>query len=190
VAKTTNPSCASAPYRDWVERVTSQQVSNRALARGYPTDWHRMHLGRYVDGGAGLVFQEGTAVQRSGCGTLGDLGIWGEEFVEPLTRFTLVIRDNGAVPRIQLMHARRKARMSMSTPMEGHRPLEPSPNIPDWDEWEPAGPSVVPLREGAPPPRRTGPDPRPGGDHSDATRRRASAIRSLPGSHSRSRLGA
>ena len=119
--------------------------------QGFPTDWHLMHLGRYADGGAGLVFQEGTTVERRGCGTLGDVGIWDDKYVEPLSRLARIITDNGSVPGIQLMHAGRKARMS--TPMEGRRPLARSPEITDWDEWEPVAPSPLPLREGAVAPR-------------------------------------
>ncbi len=118
---------------------------------GFPTDWHLMHLGRYADGGAGLVFQEGTTVERRGRGTLGDLGIWDDRFIDPLNRLVRVIRNNGSVPGIQLMHAGRKARMS--TPMDGRRPLERTPEIADWDEWHPIAPSAIPVREGQEAPR-------------------------------------
>jgi 2,4-dienoyl-CoA reductase-like NADH-dependent reductase (Old Yellow Enzyme family) len=104
-----------------------------------------------ADGGAGLVFQEGTAVQRDGCGTRGDLGIWDDAFVEPLRRITSLIRGNGGVPGIQLMHAGRKGRMS--TPMEGRVPLRRKDEDADWDEWEPQSPSPIPFGEGASPPR-------------------------------------
>lgn len=132
-------------------RIVVSPMWQYAGRDGYPTDWHLMHLGRYADGGAGLVFQEGTTVERRGCGTLGDLGIWDDRYVEPLRRIVQIIKDNGAVPGIQLMHAGRKARMT--TPMEGRHPLERSPEITDWDEWQPIAPSPLPLREGLAPPR-------------------------------------
>jgi 2,4-dienoyl-CoA reductase-like NADH-dependent reductase (Old Yellow Enzyme family) len=119
--------------------------------RGYPSDWHLMNLGRLADGGAGLIFQEGTNVERRGCGTLGDLGLWDESFVEPLVRLVSAIRDCGAVPGIQLMHAGRKARQRR--PWEGRGALERTPDIQDWDEWEVIGPSAVPQAEGYPIPR-------------------------------------
>jgi len=118
---------------------------------GCPTDWHLMHLGRFADGGAGLVFQEATAVERRGCGTIGDLGIWDDRFIEPLSRVAAIIRDNGAVPGIQLAHAGRKSRTK--TPMQGRGPLERGPEVPDWDEWEPICPSAVPIKDGHEPPR-------------------------------------
>jgi len=107
---------------------------------GYPTDWHLMNLGRYADGGAGLIFQEATAVERRGCGTLGDLGLWTDEQILPLKRIVDFVRANGGVPAIQLGHAGRKARSK--PPFEGRGPLMPSPDIHDWDEWTPIAPSA------------------------------------------------
>jgi 2,4-dienoyl-CoA reductase-like NADH-dependent reductase (Old Yellow Enzyme family) len=37
--------------------------------------------------------------------------------------------------------------------MDGRGLLERTPDIGDWDEWEPIAPSAVPLKEGLPPPR-------------------------------------
>lgn len=118
---------------------------------GRPTDWHLMHLGRFADGGAGLVFQEGTTVERRGCGTVGDIGIWDDDYVGPLSRLAAIMKDNGAVPGIQIMHAGRKSRTKL--PMQGRGLLEQSPDIADWDEWEPISASAVPLKDGLEPPR-------------------------------------
>lgn len=118
---------------------------------GYPTDWHLMHLGRFADGGAGLVFQEATAVERRGRGTQGDLGIWNDSFVEPYRRVVELIHANGAAAGIQLGHCGRKSRIRH--PMEGRGPLEKSDAVPDWDEWEPIGPSPIPVLEDWQPPR-------------------------------------
>ena len=69
-----------------------------------------MNLGRLTDGGSGLVFQKGTPVERRGCGTVGDIGIWDDAAVPHLRRLVDIMQDCGAVPGIQLMHAGRKAR--------------------------------------------------------------------------------
>lgn len=118
---------------------------------GFPTDWHLMHLGRFADGGAGLVFQECTAVERRGCGTIGDVGIWDDKFIEPLRRLANIMKDNGAVAGIQIGHAGRKSRTK--TPMQGRGQLERTEDIADWDDWEPVSASDVPLKEGLVPPR-------------------------------------
>lgn len=118
---------------------------------GFATDWHLMNLGRFAEGGAGLVFQEGTTVQRSGCGTLYDLGIWDDKFIEPLRRVTSLVTACGGVPAIQIMHAGRKARSR--TPFEGRGPLAWSSGLSYWDEWQPTAASAVPTKEGLEPPR-------------------------------------
>ena len=93
-----------------------------------------MSVGRYAAGGAGLVFVESTKVERRGCGTVGDLGLWHDDFIPHFRRLADYIRRYGAVPGIQLGHSGRKARRYR--PWEGGRPLDPSPEIVDWDDWE------------------------------------------------------
>lgn len=119
--------------------------------KGHSTDWHLMHLGRLADGGAGLVFQEGTSVERRGCGTVGDLGLWNDEFAPALRRIVDLVRENGATPGIQLMHSGRKARQRL--PAEGRGPLEHPAGVADWDDWEIVGASAIPVAEGHPIPR-------------------------------------
>lgn len=132
-------------------RVVASPMWQYLGEEGHPTDWHLMHLGRLANGGAGLVFQEGTTVERVGRGTLGDIGIWDDAFVPGLSRLTAAMRANGTTPGIQLMHAGRKARQK--PPPEGRGPLERRPEIPDWDAWTPSGPSAVSLAPGEVPPR-------------------------------------
>ena len=116
-----------------------------------PTDWHLIHLGRFAAGGAGIVFQEATAVERRGCGTVGDLGIWDDSFTPALSRIAHAIKEFGAVPAIQLGHAGRKSRTML--PMHGREELVQTPEIEDWDEWEPIAPSAVPIHDGWQAPR-------------------------------------
>lgn len=132
-------------------RIVVSPMWQYAARDGYPTDYHLMNLGRYADGGAGLVFQEGTAVERRGCGTTGDLGIWDDAFIEPLSRIVALIKSSGSVAGIQLAHSGRKSRAKK--PMEGRGPLDRSDDIADWDEWTPMAPSAVPVQDGLEPPR-------------------------------------
>ena len=118
---------------------------------GFSSDWHVMHLGRFAVGGAGIVFQEGTAVERRGCGTVADIGIWDDKFIPQLGRVARIMEENGTVPGVQLMHAGRKSRMKL--PIDGRGQLQKSPDLPDWDAWEPISASPVPLKEGLEPPR-------------------------------------
>src|SRR3954471_14786504 len=57
-------------------RVVVAPMHQYAAVEGFATDWHLMNAGRYAAGGAGLVIMESTKVERRGCGTVGDLGIW------------------------------------------------------------------------------------------------------------------
>src|SRR5271155_1343515 len=50
---------------------------------GLANDWYLVHLGGGAAGGVGLVMVEATAVTAEGRITPKDLGIWGEQHVEP-----------------------------------------------------------------------------------------------------------
>jgi len=132
-------------------RVMASPMWQYAGERGYPTDWHLMHLGRMASGGTGLVMQEGTVVEKRARGTAGDLGIWDDSYVQPMRRLVDMIRSCGSIPAIQLMHPGRKSRQQR--PWEGRGPLEYSPDLWDWDEWELIGPSPIPVADGFPAPR-------------------------------------
>ena len=61
-------------------RVVVAPMHQYAAVKGYPTDWHLMNAGRFAAGGAGLVFIESTKVERRGCGTAGDMGLWDDSY--------------------------------------------------------------------------------------------------------------
>ena len=115
-------------------RVVVAPMHQYSAVKGFATDWHLMNAGRYAAGGAGLVIMELTKVERRGCGTVGDLGLWDDAFVPGLRRCVDFIRLHNSVPGIQLGHSGRKARRFR--PWEGGAPLKPSPEIDDWDQWE------------------------------------------------------
>ncbi len=92
-----------------------------------------------------------TKVERRGCGTVGDLGIWHDQFIEPLGRLVKFIKQQNSVAGIQLGHSGRKARATR--PWEGDRPLQRTPDIEDWDEWTPVAPSAIAHSEKWPVPR-------------------------------------
>jgi 2,4-dienoyl-CoA reductase-like NADH-dependent reductase (Old Yellow Enzyme family) len=57
-------------------RIVVPPMHQYSAVKGFPTDWHLMNAGKFAAGGAGLVVVESTKVERRGCGTVGDLGIW------------------------------------------------------------------------------------------------------------------
>jgi 2,4-dienoyl-CoA reductase-like NADH-dependent reductase (Old Yellow Enzyme family) len=122
-------------------RVVVAPMHQYSAEDGLPTDWHLMNAGRFAAGGAGMVIVESTKVERRGCGTVGDLGLWRDDQAEAFKRITSFIRSCGSVPAIQLAHAGRKARSQR--PWEGGMPLIKNPDIEDWESWQPVGPSAV-----------------------------------------------
>src|SRR3984885_14346349 len=101
-----------------------------------------MHLGRMAAGGAALVMQEGTAVERRGCGSVADLGIWDDRFIAPVRRIPDFIRSFVAVPGIQLLHCGHRAKMEL--PWGGRKALAVAPEgLDDFDQWDVVGPSPV-----------------------------------------------
>src|SRR6478672_9353859 len=132
-------------------RVVVAPMHQYAADKGFATDWHLMNAGRYAAGGAGLVIMESTKVERRGCGTVGDLGIWDDHFIPGLKRCVDFIRQQGAVPGIQLGHSGRKARRFR--PWEGGAPLKPSSEVWNWDGWELVSSSARNSPETDPTPR-------------------------------------
>ena len=141
-------------------RVVIAPMHQYAAENGYPTDWHLMNAGRFAVGGAGMVMIESTKVERRGCGTVGDLGLWHDDFVPHFKRLADFINLNGSVAAIQIGHSGRKARRFR--PWEGRGPLdEASAGVDDWADWELVGPSAV--AQGADPePRALSLDELPG----------------------------
>jgi 2,4-dienoyl-CoA reductase-like NADH-dependent reductase (Old Yellow Enzyme family) len=122
-------------------RIVVPPMHQYSAIKGFPTDWHLMNAGKFAAGGAGLVVVESTKVERRGCGTVGDLGIWDDAFVEPLGRLATFIKQQNAVAGIQLGHSGRKARANR--PWEGDGPLQRTTDIDDWDAWTPVAPSAI-----------------------------------------------
>ena len=136
-------------------RVVVAPMHQYSAIKGLASDWHVMNAGRYAAGGAGLVIVESTKVERRGCGTVGDLGLWDDAFVPQLAGIVDLIHYCGAAAGIQLGHSGRKARCQR--PWEGGRPLQrTSPAgaaVEDWDAWELVAPSALAADKDSPVPR-------------------------------------
>ncbi len=136
-------------------RVVVAPMHQYSAEKGFATDWHIMNAGRYAAGGAGLVIVESTKIERRGCGTIGDLGLWDDAFIPGLARIANLLHHCGAAAGIQLGHSGRKSRVQR--PWEGGKPLKreaaEAEGVADWDAWELVAPSALPSDEGAPVPR-------------------------------------
>jgi len=112
---------------------------------GMPHNWHLVHLGSRAVGGAGLVMVEATAVVPEGRISPSDSGIWSGQHAEAFVPITEFIREQGAVPAIQIAHAGRKA--STAPPWEGGKEVPPPKG------WQTVAPSAIPFAESYPNPR-------------------------------------
>ena len=126
-------------------RIVVSPMCEYSSTDGFATDWHLVHLGSRAVGGASLVFTEACAVTPEGRISPQDLGIWKDEHIEPLARITRFVREQGAIPGIQLAHAGRKG--STVRPWEGSGLVAVSKG-----GWTPVAPSAIPFAEGYPNP--------------------------------------
>ncbi|MBE0603432.1 MAG: NADH:flavin oxidoreductase/NADH oxidase [Deltaproteobacteria bacterium] len=122
-------------------RIFVSPMCQYSSHEGLPTDWHLVHLGSRAVGGAGLVMVEATAVSPEGRISPGDSGIWRDAHAEAFAPIARFIKEQGAVPGIQLAHAGRKG--SCSPPWLGDGPL----GI-DARGWQTLAPSAAPFAAG------------------------------------------
>lgn len=133
-------------------RVFVSPMCQYSAIDGTAQPWHLVHLGSRAVGGAGLVLTEAAAVTPEGRISPDDLGIWSDEQAQAFSPITAFIRQQGAVPGIQLAHAGRKA--SSTAPWKGSGAVPPSAG-----GWTPLAPSPLPFDEHSAVPREmAGPD--------------------------------
>ena len=105
-------------------RIVVSPMCEYSSENGFANDWHLVHLGSRAIGGAGLIFTEATAVTPEGRISPEDLGIWSDDHIEFLARIVRFLKDQGAVPGMQLAHAGRKG--STHRPWSGTGAIPPA----------------------------------------------------------------
>ncbi len=127
-------------------RIVISPMCQYSATDGVANDWHLVHLGKFAQGGAGVVMAEATAVTPEGRITHGDLGLWADDQIAPLARIADFIRAQGAVSAIQLAHAGRKA--SMQRPWFGNAALTAEDHARGDKPWQIVAPSAIPMEQG------------------------------------------
>lgn len=117
---------------------------------GGPGDWQMAHLGRLAMGGAGIIFGEETAIEARGRKTYLCAGLYSDEHVPAYRRLADFIREQGAVPAIQLGHSGRKASCHAAT--KDWAPLADEDAADGLAPWQGLAPSAI-----NDPPRRFAP---------------------------------
>ncbi len=124
-------------------RIVISPMCNYSANDGLVNDWHLVTVGRYAQGGAGLVFVEASAVQADGRITHGDTGLWNDSQIAGMARIVRFVKAQGASAAIQLGHAGRKA--SMARPWYGNGPLTQADTDRGDLYWQTKAPSAVPV---------------------------------------------
>jgi 2,4-dienoyl-CoA reductase-like NADH-dependent reductase (Old Yellow Enzyme family) len=127
-------------------RIVVSPMCEYSAKDGHPQAWHLVHLGSRAVGGAALVFTEASAVEERGRISAADTGIYEDAHVDSWRPIAAFIREQGAVPGMQLAHAGRKA--STAPPFYGGKPVALGSG-----GWEPVGPSAIPFDSGYAVPR-------------------------------------
>ncbi|MBC7463190.1 MAG: NADH:flavin oxidoreductase/NADH oxidase [Actinobacteria bacterium] len=109
--------------RIWVSPMCQYSATD-----GLASDWHRVHLGAFATGGAGLTIVEATGVVPEGRISVGCLGIWSDEHAHALQPMVDFAHSQGVAIGIQLAHAGRKG--STMRPWDDH--LIASPEEGGW----------------------------------------------------------
>lgn len=126
-------------------RVFVSPMCQYSSLEGSPTDWHLVHLGSRAVGGGGLVMVEASAVAPRGRISPWDSGLWNRDQAQAFAPIARFIRQQGAVPAIQLAHAGRKA--STERPWRGSGPVAVADG-----GWLPEAPSPLAFSEQHPVP--------------------------------------
>lgn len=119
-------------------RIAVSPMCQYSAQGGIPGAWHRIHYGTRAVGGAGLVMVEATAVSPEGRISPWCTGLWSEAQVAAFRPITESIRDQGAIPAIQIGHAGRKA--SCDAPWNGGTSLPAGAG-----GWNIVAPSALPF---------------------------------------------
>ncbi|MDB5505476.1 MAG: NADH:flavin oxidoreductase/NADH oxidase [Devosia sp.] len=128
-------------------RAVVAPMCQYSAKHGVANDWHLAHLGRFAQGGFGLVILEATGVLPEGRISYADLGLWTDEQIPALKRIVDFLHDNGSAAGIQLAHAGRKA----ATPIpwrNGFDETETEKVALAFEAWTPVGPSALIHAEG------------------------------------------
>ena len=127
-------------------RVAVSPMCEYSARDGHPGRWHLVHLGSRAIGGAALVMTEATAVQPIGRISPWDTGIYLDAHVESWKAIADFVREQGAIPGMQLAHAGRKG--STAAPWIGGSKVPQSEG-----GWVPVAPSAVAFDANYPDPR-------------------------------------
>lgn len=117
-------------------RVWVAPMCQYSAVDGLMQDWHAVHYGAFITGGAGLVMVEATGVRPEGRISPGCLGIWSDQQAQVLAEIPRFAHRHHTKVGIQLAHAGRKG--SAGVPWAGGKTVSH-----DGGGWETEAPSAI-----------------------------------------------
>ncbi|MGE5467518.1 MAG: NADH:flavin oxidoreductase/NADH oxidase [Ignavibacteria bacterium] len=127
-------------------RIGIPPMCQYSASEGMAGDWHFVHYGSRAVGGAGLMIIEATAVAPEGRISPGDLGLWDDQQIGPLSRIQEFAQVQGCVAAVQLAHAGRKASVGLG--------WQPQQTLQENEGgWQAVAPSALSFGEGYAEPR-------------------------------------
>src|SRR3546814_10142740 len=123
-------------------RVVISPMDQYSAVDGIPNTYHLVHYGKFAMGGAGSIFVEATGVSEEGRITNGCPGLYNAAQVAAFRPITDFIKQQRAVPAVQIGHGGRKA--TTQRPWDGGGPDTPAE----------IAPAARPRRPPAPPQHR------------------------------------
>ncbi len=76
------------------------------------SNYHLVHYAARAIGGVGTIVLEATAIEPRGRISVNDLGLWDDQFIEPLSRVVTECKNYGSLVGIQIAHAGRKSKIT------------------------------------------------------------------------------
>lgn len=119
-------------------RIVVSPMCQYSAEGGMPNTWHLVNYGSRAVGGAALVMVEQTSICPEGRSTPACLGLWSEQQAEAFRPIVDFIRQQGAVPGIQIAHSGRKA--SCESPWHARKYIPVGAG-----GWQTVAPSALPL---------------------------------------------
>ena len=131
--------------REFRNRVTISPMCQHAGQDGFVTDWHVVHYGKFVLGGAALVLTESAAIAPDSRVGVADLGIWSDDHIPGLRRLADFAHAGGALMGVQIAHSGRKA---FSHPLwHGGEAMRPDEIDESGVTWRRVGPTDQPASD-------------------------------------------
>ncbi|MBV7484209.1 NADH:flavin oxidoreductase/NADH oxidase [Bordetella sp. BOR01] len=127
-------------------RIVASPMCQYQSINGGPGAWQMVNFGKFAVGGAAVVFGEETAIEPHGRKTYACAGLWNDDHVLAYRRINDFIREQGAVPAVQLGHSGGKG--SCHGALHDWAPLTTESGDAGMPPWT----CMVPSRREPPPP--------------------------------------